>query len=178
VARGARHAPQDIVKVWRCAASPSWQINFDNRHNIQTVPNQRRNQHRQRGGKTLLDIRGRRRLCITAKLAARSRRSQSFGERQQWGRTVPFDAWLSNVRYRFLSPVSCHSAIGQTKPPDEWPIFESVPRSGPTGVHPHCCRLPRLHKECARAILRSRIAVRKRSCGGTVASDRRGAEWQ
>jgi hypothetical protein len=26
---------------------------------------------------------------------------------------LPFDAWLSNVRYRFLSPVSCHSAIGQ-----------------------------------------------------------------
>src|SRR6266404_2304583 len=33
-------------------------------------PNQRSNQHRQRGGKILLDIRGRRRLCITAKLAA------------------------------------------------------------------------------------------------------------
>jgi hypothetical protein len=59
VGRGARHAPRDIVKVWRCAASPSWQINFPNRHNIQTVPNQRSNQHRQRGGKILLDIRAR-----------------------------------------------------------------------------------------------------------------------
>jgi hypothetical protein len=46
------------------------QINFANRHNIQTVPNQRSNQHPQRGGKILLDIRGRRRLCITPKLAA------------------------------------------------------------------------------------------------------------
>jgi hypothetical protein len=32
------------------------------------------------------------------------------------GRTLPFDEWLSNVRYRFLSPVSCHSAIGQSRP--------------------------------------------------------------
>src|SRR5260370_21824749 len=69
VARGVRRAPRDVVKVWRCAASPSWQINFANRYNIQTVPNQRSNQHRQCGGKILLDIRGRRRLCITAKLA-------------------------------------------------------------------------------------------------------------
>ena len=29
------------------------------------------------------------------------------------GRTLPFDASLSNGRYRFLSPVSCHSAFGQ-----------------------------------------------------------------
>jgi hypothetical protein len=31
---------------------------------------------------------------------------------------LPFDAWLSNVRYRFLSPVSCHSAVGQV-----WPVY-------------------------------------------------------
>jgi hypothetical protein len=70
VARGARHARRDVVTVWRGEASPSRQINLANRHKLQTVPNQRSNQYRQRGGKILLDIRGLRRLCITAKLAA------------------------------------------------------------------------------------------------------------
>jgi len=43
--RGARHAPRDVVAVRRCAASPSWQINFANRHNIQTVPGTRASPH-------------------------------------------------------------------------------------------------------------------------------------
>jgi hypothetical protein len=42
-----------------------------------------------------------------------------------------------DVRYRFLSPVSCHSAIGQLKPQAEWPIFsEGRLGSGPAGIHP------------------------------------------
>jgi len=51
------------------------------------------------------------------------------------GRTLSFEAWLSNVRYRFLSPVSCHSAIGQTKPQTNGRFSDQFPRSGPTGVH-------------------------------------------
>jgi hypothetical protein len=41
--------------------------------------------------------------------------AEIVGERAKL-KTVRFDAWLSNVRYRFLSPVSCHSAIGQSLP--------------------------------------------------------------
>src|SRR5882724_7145785 len=41
VACAARYTPRDVVIVWRSAASPSWQINRANHHNIETAPNQR-----------------------------------------------------------------------------------------------------------------------------------------
>ena len=37
MARAARHAPRHVVTVWRRAAPPSWQVNFANRHNIQSA---------------------------------------------------------------------------------------------------------------------------------------------
>ena len=42
VACAARHAPRDVIIVWRSAASPNWQINRANHHNIQTVPTRKR----------------------------------------------------------------------------------------------------------------------------------------
>src|SRR3989442_261399 len=42
VACAARHAPRDVIIVWRSAASPNWQINRANHHNIQTVPTKKR----------------------------------------------------------------------------------------------------------------------------------------
>src|SRR5882724_2101661 len=41
VACAARYTPRDVVIVWRSAASPNWQINRANHHNIETAPNQR-----------------------------------------------------------------------------------------------------------------------------------------